>query len=78
MTKDLVKLVSANIRRMRVERGFSQEAFAHNAQLDRSYYGRIERGTQNISLRTLGVIAETLKVHPSEILADVVNEDHRV
>lgn len=75
VTRDVVQVVSATIRRIRLERGFSQEAFAQHAQLDRSYYGRIERGTQNIALRTLCVIAATLRVHPSELLADLTAED---
>lgn len=71
VTQDVVQIVSSTIRRLRVERGFSQEEFAQHARLDRSFYGRVERGTQNIALRTLEVIAETLNVHPSELLADV-------
>ena len=71
VTQDVVQIVSSTIRRLRVERGFSQEEFAQHARLDRSFYGRVERGTQNIALRTLEVIAETLNVHPSEPLADV-------
>ena len=76
VTRDVVQVVSATIRRIRLERGFSQEAFAQHAQLDRSYYGRIERGTQNIALRTLCVIAATLRVHPSELLADLTADDY--
>ena len=75
VTEDVVQIVSSTIRRLRVERGFSQEEFAQHAQLDRSFYGRVERGSQNIALRTLYAIAKTLKVHPSELLIDL-DPDH--
>lgn len=71
VTEDVVQTVGRTIRRFRERQGYSQEAFAQKAQLDRSYFGRIERGTQNLALRTLCVIAIALEVHPAELLADV-------
>jgi transcriptional regulator with XRE-family HTH domain len=56
---------------MRQELGISQEAFAQLAKLDRSYFGRIERGTQNLTLSTLCVIALALRVPPAVIIADL-------
>jgi transcriptional regulator with XRE-family HTH domain len=59
----------AGVRRARVKRGFSQEAFAAHAGLDRSYYGAIERGEFNVSLSTLEKLAAGLGMKPSELLA---------
>lgn len=53
---------------MRKLRGFSQEDFAAEAQLGRTYYGRVERGEQNISIQNLIQIALTLKVEVSELI----------
>lgn len=75
VTRDVVQVVGSSIRRLRVERGFSQEEFAQHAHLDRSFYGRVERGTQNVALRTLCVIAAALEVSPSELLVEVTLKD---
>jgi transcriptional regulator with XRE-family HTH domain len=52
--------VGANIRRVRKEKGFSQEGLALKAKIDRSYMGRIERGEVNLTLEVLYIIAETI------------------
>ena len=53
---------------MRKLKGFSQEEFAAEASLGRTYYGRIERGEQNISIQNLIQIALTLQVELAELL----------
>lgn len=77
VTRDVVQVVGSSIRRLRLERGFTQEEFAQHARLDRSFYGRVERGTQNVALRTLCVIAAALDLHPSELLLEVTLKDCR-
>jgi transcriptional regulator with XRE-family HTH domain len=57
------------IRRLREERGISQEAFALKCGIDRSHYGGMERGERNPSLTTVYKIADTLGISPSEIHA---------
>lgn len=46
----------------------SQEALAHNAGIDRSHMGRIERGERNLTLLNLIRVAEALDQKPSVIL----------
>lgn len=75
VSKEALKIVGSRIRRMREDLGVSQEAFAQLAKLDRSYYGRIERGSQNLALTTLCMIAKALRVTPSVILADITLAD---
>jgi transcriptional regulator with XRE-family HTH domain len=58
------KIVGANIRRLRKERGLSQEALAGEAGLAMRHLGRIERGEGNPTVAILGKLAEVLKVHP--------------
>ncbi|QDU21736.1 helix-turn-helix domain-containing protein [Urbifossiella limnaea] len=53
---------------LRKEKGVSQEAFAHQIQIDRSYFGSIERGERNVSLDNICLIAAGLGVPPSELL----------
>lgn len=64
---NLVKIGNL-IRNKRSELGFSQEAFAAEAKLGRTYFGRIERGEQNISIQNLIRIALTFGVELSELL----------
>lgn len=58
---NLVK-IGKLIRETRIKKGFSQEALAAEAQLGRTYMGRVERGEQNISIQNLIKIAITLNV----------------
>ncbi|WP_456781861.1 helix-turn-helix domain-containing protein [Bradyrhizobium sp. USDA 3315] len=59
-------LVARNVRRIRVERGISQERLAYEAGIDRSYLGCLERQSKNPTIEILGRIAETLDVQLSE------------
>jgi len=64
---NLVK-IGKKIREIRKLKGFSQEGFAAEAQLGRTYYGRIERGEQNISIQNLVRIALVLRVELAKLL----------
>jgi transcriptional regulator with XRE-family HTH domain len=55
------------IRKVRQDRGISQEDFAALAGLGRSYYGGIERGERNVAALNLMRIAATLKVEVGEL-----------
>lgn len=58
------------VRAKRKERGFSQEAFAENVGLHRTYIGSFERGERNVSLQNLVRIADTLGLALSSLLAE--------
>ena len=61
--------IGRRIRERRKEAGKSQEGFARDAGVERSFYGKIERGTHNVTLDTLGRIATALDVDLGELLA---------
>lgn len=65
---DWNRVVAANVRRLRAERKLTQEQLAHEAGLDLTYVGGIERGRRNPSVDVLGRIAEALGVQPSRLL----------
>lgn len=56
--QNVLKELGERIRNERKAQGFSQEGFAHVTNLDRSYYGSIERGERNITFYTICEIAE--------------------
>jgi transcriptional regulator with XRE-family HTH domain len=53
------------VRRLRIERGHSQEAFADLCEIDRSYMGGVERGERNLSLANIARIIQALGLEPS-------------
>ncbi len=55
------------IRKVRQERGISQEDFAARAGIARSYYGGIERGESNVAALNLIRIALALDVEIGEL-----------
>lgn len=56
------------VRALRQERGLSQEGFAAECDLDRTYVGGIERGERNLALRNIDRIAKTLGVTLAELM----------
>lgn len=67
---DWGKIVGANVRRLRVERKLTQEQLAHDAEIDLTYLGGIERGRRNPSVCVVGRLASSLDVHPRELFQD--------
>lgn len=55
------------VRELRKAHGYTQEGFAAASGLDRSYYGRIERGEQNVSLENISAVAGALGVPIGEL-----------
>lgn len=67
---DVRARVARNVRRLRVAAGLSQEAFAVDAGLDRTYISRIERNLENPTVMALEKIASALGADIVDILAD--------
>ena len=64
------ELVGFNLRRLRVERGISQERLAFDSGVDRSYLGGMERGEENPTVDILDCLAATLAVPLVSLFAD--------
>jgi transcriptional regulator with XRE-family HTH domain len=64
----LQRTVGTNLRRLRTERGLSQEAFADVLGFHRTYVGGVERGERNLTLRTVERLADILDVDPLDLL----------
>lgn len=60
-------LLGQQIRQIREKQGYSQEGFAAEVGIDRSYMGSIERGERNIAALNLIKIAKALRVEVGEL-----------
>ncbi len=54
--------MATNVRRFRLARGMSQQDFAYEIEMDRTYYGGVERGERNVSIDNIERIATGLGV----------------
>lgn len=68
MEGDLQRVVGRNLRAYREVKGLSQEAFADELGVHRTYMGGIERGERNLTLKSLERIAEWIGVDPLTLL----------
>ena len=66
-SKILIKFAE-KLKKLRKERGLSQEALALLCDIDRTYIGRIENMKRNPSLEILNKIAKSLGIKLIELL----------
>ncbi len=66
---DIRQRLGKNLRRLREAKGWSQEAFAHEAGIHRTYVSDIERGARNPTIVIVEKLAKPLGVPPGELLA---------
>jgi transcriptional regulator with XRE-family HTH domain len=67
---DILTRVGRAIRARREATGLSQEAFGDRIGLNRAYYGDIERGTRNVTVRNLERVAKGLGTTLGAIFAE--------
>jgi transcriptional regulator with XRE-family HTH domain len=67
----LAKEFGALIRRLRLEKAYSQEGLASASQLERAYVGKIERGEVNVSVRTAYKLARALGTTLSSMFSEL-------
>ena len=60
----------ANLRKIRLDRGISQEGLADLAGLHRTYVSSVERGERNVTLATIEKLAKALGIPMSKLMAD--------
>lgn len=59
---DTEKLVCDNVKSIRIQKGYTQEDVAYNANLSVSHLSKVERGITSPTVKTLGKIAVALDV----------------
>ncbi len=75
MEGDLQRIVGRNLRTYRQSRGRSQEAFARDLDVHRTYMGGLERGERNLTLKSLERLGDKLGLDPRELLRDDFPQD---
>ncbi|MCE7058319.1 helix-turn-helix domain-containing protein [Algoriphagus sp. AGSA1] len=67
--------IAANLKRLRIERGLSQERMAELADFHRTYVSQLERCVTNISIDGLERIAHALGVDVLDLLTPVLDKE---
>ena len=70
---DTRQIIGWNLRRIRVAQNVSQERLALEAVIDRAYVGRVERGSENVTVATLEALAKVLQVPIVELFKEPKN-----
>jgi transcriptional regulator with XRE-family HTH domain len=65
---DLRQVFAANLRRLRHAKDLSQEDLAYEANVNRSYMSKLERGGSYVGLEIIGKLAAILEVEPADLL----------
>ncbi len=60
---DIKKKFGKKVKLLRIEKGWSQEKLALNADLDRTYIPSIEKGDRNVSITVIEKIAKAFKTN---------------
>ena len=67
-TVQILERLAGNVRRLRKEKGWSQEKYAFEADIHRTYISEIERGRRNPTVSVLERLAKPLGVAPGRLL----------
>lgn len=68
MRDEFLLKIGQSVRYIRIRQGISQEELAFNAGLNMNSISTLERGINNVKIKTLYKIAQALNVDLSEIL----------
>lgn len=61
------KRIGLKLRKLRIEKGVTQEELAFKAGVDYSFYNQVENGKRNTSVKTLTKICRVLKIKVKDI-----------
>ena len=68
MPDQVLRDFGANVKKLRLARGWSQEELAQQADLHRTYIGSIERSERNVSLLNVARIAKAFGIPITALL----------
>lgn len=70
----MTSTIGRNLRRIRMDLGYSQAQVAKLARMSQSWICKIERGNENPTLECMGRIAGALRVEASDLLRESAGE----
>ena len=65
---DLKEIVAINVRRLRHDRGWTQEDLADRVGLSARYVGQIERAQASMTITVLGRIANVFEIEVAKLV----------
>ena len=65
---DFRQIFATNLRRLRQEKGLSQEELAHEAGVNRTYMSKLEQGQTWVGLKILVKLGAVLGTEPADFL----------
>lgn len=65
---DLRQTFATNLRRLRHDKGLSQESLAYEAGINRTYISKLEKGVCYAGLEIIGRLAEVLEIEAAVLL----------
>lgn len=66
---DIRARLGSNVRRLREEKGWSQEDYADRAEIHRTYVSDIERGRRNPTITVVEKLAVPFVIAPGDLLS---------
>lgn len=74
MPNDILKVFGITIKKKRIALNMSQEKFAEECDVHRTYISQIERGLKSVSIKVLFSLAHNLNISPSDLIKEVEDE----
>jgi len=74
--KSLERAFGFTLRRLRQDRGLSQENLGFESGYHRTYISLLERGQKSPSLQTIFTLSKALKIEPNELIRQVESKNN--
>lgn len=66
--RDILKIIGLNFRVERTKKSLTQEQFAELADVHPNYIGKVERGEQNLTVKKIVELSDSLNISVEKIL----------
>jgi transcriptional regulator with XRE-family HTH domain len=74
---DWRQVFAANLIKARRAKGLSQEALAHEADINRTYISKLESGSTYVGLEIIVKLSNVLDVEPADLLSKPASKSRR-
>lgn len=70
-----MRIIGQTVRKLRKQKGWSQEYLGFKAELDRTYIGGLERGERNATIGTLTTISKALNITLFHLIKEAAQDE---